>query len=504
MQAGNDSTVQRPGGLVARIESTIAEHGLLRRGEKLLVAVSGGLDSMVLLHVLHSLAKRHQWRLAVAHLNHQLRGRAANADQRLVEHTSVELGIRCVAEAADIRAFAIREKVSIEMAARELRHAFLARWAKKLGCKTIALAHHGDDQVELFLLRVMRGAAARGLGGMAWTSPSPTDAAIRLIRPLLGETKAALADFAAEQRIAFRDDASNQCEDILRNRIRNSLLPLLRKEYQPGIDAVLRREAEVLRQQADFIHAEAEQLLNERMVAFAQLPLALQTEVIRLQLLRFGVQPDYDLVKRLCAVPGKTVSASRDLVCMQEDGQVRVHKLPRPAAFFDDSNIVDISSPRGSGSFARVSYSWRVAKSSRIPAHRESGESFDAGHVGRTIVLRHWRPGDRFRPIGMRWAVKLQDLFVNAKIPALDRRRALVATTEQDEIFWVEGLRIGERFKITAKTAVRLDWFWKRGKEISRKEGSKYDPGRAEFRYAEAKSESRGPSPRSPEQKAKR
>src|ERR1700691_3006868 len=160
-----------------------------------MVAVSGGLDSMVLLHALDKLSLRHKWKISVAHFNHQLRGRASDADEKLVRKTAIALKLLIVAESADVKEFVRKSKLSIEMAARKLRHEFFARVARERKIQIVALAHHADDQVELFFLRLLRGAGGEGLAGMKWKSPSPADKTIALVRPLLDFVKNELAEF---------------------------------------------------------------------------------------------------------------------------------------------------------------------------------------------------------------------------------------------------------------------------------------------------------------------
>src|ERR1043166_2265835 len=187
-------------GLLLRTRKAIDRQVLLRRGESILVGVSGGLDSMVLLHVLQKLAPMHGWHLSVAHLNHQLRGRSSDADERLVRRTAQKLRLPVVVERADVRRFARTRKLSLEMAARRVRHDFLARAARQKRIRTVALAHHADDQLEHFFLRLLRGSGGKGLAGMKWRSPSPRDPRIELVRPLLDQRKSALRAYAAERK----------------------------------------------------------------------------------------------------------------------------------------------------------------------------------------------------------------------------------------------------------------------------------------------------------------
>ena len=256
--------------LPERVEHSIRERTLFRGGGKILVAVSGGLDSMVLLHVLARLAKAHQWKLVVAHFNHQLRGRSSAADERLVKRTATRLRLKFHAGRGDVKSLSQTNGVSIEMAARELRHAFLAKTARQARCRVIATAHHADDQVELFFLRLLRGAGGEGLAGMKWKADSPADRRLRLVRPLLNVDKAALAEYAKCVGIAFREDASNRSADILRNRVRLELLPLLRRRFNPAVDKSISRLMEIVSAEAEVVTALSEKWLAKSVAGRAR------------------------------------------------------------------------------------------------------------------------------------------------------------------------------------------------------------------------------------------
>ena len=210
-----------------------------------------------------ALSMRHGWNLTVAHFNHQLRGRSSDADEKLVRKTAAALKLPFVVARADVRKFAGKSKLSIEMAARKLRHEFFARAARERNISVVALAHHADDQVELFFLRLLRGAGGEGLAGMKWRSPSPVDGKITLIRPLLDATKAELREFARENtRFAFREDATNARLDLPRNRVRNELLPLLRRRYQPALTRTILRLMEIVGAEAELVGETAQQWLK--------------------------------------------------------------------------------------------------------------------------------------------------------------------------------------------------------------------------------------------------
>jgi tRNA(Ile)-lysidine synthase len=249
--------------LLQRIEENIQNRRLLKRGQAVLVAVSGGLDSMTLLHTLHELSSRHRWQLTVAHFNHELRGRSSDADEKLVRQTATALKLPFVAGRANVKEFAQKSKLSVEMAARKLRHGFFARTARERNIRVVALAHHADDQVELFFLRVLRGAGGEGLAGMKWRAPSPVDSKIMLVRPLLDSAKAELREFARERRIHFRDDATNATLDLPRNRVRNELLPLLTRRYQPALAKTVLRLMEIVGAESNLVGEIARQWLKK-------------------------------------------------------------------------------------------------------------------------------------------------------------------------------------------------------------------------------------------------
>lgn len=453
--------------ILDRVGKVLLERRLLPPGARGVLAVSGGLDSMVLLAVMEQLALKHQWRLVVAHFNHELRGAESDADQAFVEAAAKNLGLPCVCERGAVKTHAAAEHLSMEMAARALRHAFLARVATACSCDTVALAHHADDQVETFFLRLLRGTGGEGLGGMRWESPSPADRAIRLVRPLLGEPKAALEAFARAAGVAHREDRTNQHSNILRNRIRRELLPLLRRRFQPGLDAAVGRAAELVRAEADYAGGAARVWLKgEREGGFDDLHLAVQRRVIQQQLIALGCRVGFELVERL-----RTEVEERIMIepgrQLWRDASGSVHLQAVAASDHDPAiEFIDASVGQGALEFGGARVEWTIEQvppgREAYPQHTPGEERFDADAVGNRISLRHWQPGDRFQPIGMGNAVKLQDMFTDMKVPADERRRRIVVASEACNIFWVEGLRIGEAARLRPGTRRILRWRWSR------------------------------------------
>lgn len=458
--------------LFTRLQRHVADQHLIKRGTRLVVAVSGGVDSMVLLRLLHALAPEFHWQLSVAHFNHGLRGRASAADQRLVQKIARRLRLPCDVGAANVRQAASAAGVSLEMAARQARHTFLVECARRRRARVVALAHHADDQVELFLMRLLRGAGGAGLAGMKPRSPSPVDRTIRLVRPLLPLTKADLLACAQAMRWPFREDASNALAEFERNWVRHELLPRMRRR-QPAVDQSILRSMEIVGAEADFVSRAAEACLaglafpaDATVPAFAQLHPAVQRRVLQQELRSLGVEPTWTVVESLRERAGQRVNVGPQLGVMRgTDGKVSILKDVL-LEFEPQAQVICLNSgvTHGCQQLGKVRVEWRLRRCAQrgVSIRQPAREVFDAERVGARMVLRHWRPGDRYQPMGMPQAVKLQDWFTNRKIPAARRRQLVLAESECGEVFWVEGERISEACKVTAATRKVVEIRWKR------------------------------------------
>ncbi len=348
---------------------------------RLLVGVSGGPDSVALLHGLVQLG----YRPHVCHLNHRWRGKESDADAKFVRELARRFGVPVTVGA--------RKVPHTEAAARQARQEFFERVAQKTGLRTLVLAHTADDQVETFLLRLMRGAGPTGLGAM-W--PERRIGKLRVVRPMLEVTRAEVLKYLSAQGLKWREDASNTDRRFLRNRIRHELLPLLERDYNPGIRKVLLRTAEIFRAEA----------ANE--------PVAAERRAIRHQLGALSFRKVEEMRKLLRGKP------RRALEC------------------------------------AGLTAPFRKRQGGVKPPH--STESFDADALGPRPFVRTWQPGDRFQPLGMKGEKKLQDFFVDEKVPRQERAAVPLLCATDGRIAWVVGYRIAEPFKVTPQTkrVVRL------------------------------------------------
>ena len=436
------------------------------------MALSGGADSVALLFALRDIAGAEGVHvMGAAHLNHQLRGVDADADEAFCRDLARALALPIEVERVDVAQRARDTGVSIEHAAHTERYAFFDRAAARLGATVVGVAHTKDDQAETFLLRLLRGAGPRGLSGMH-------PRAGLVVRPLLETSRSAVRDFLRERQIAFREDASNADLEIPRNRIRHELLPLLDKRFAPGIVDVLDREAAIAREDAEFLD-EAAQRAADRLISKGAREVtldvtALLTEspaiarrVIRLaqQMVagpyRFVGFDATEAVRRFAVskstgqldLPGHRVNRRGGRVVLT-GSRGREKPTPAPDFLYQLQVPGRVSVPEA---FCTISADTKgVPLGGELDALWQPGQRneavIDAGRLAGPLSVRNRRPGDTFRPLGLRGRKKLQDLFVDAKIDRFAREIAPVIIDAAGQIVWVAGHALAEEFKVTEAT----------------------------------------------------
>ena len=266
--------------------------------KKYLVGVSGGLDSVVLLHLLHGEGFR---KLVVCHLDHGLRGAAGRADARFVQRLAHRLGYAVETDRAETRRHAAAYKQSVELAARQLRYAFFAACARRQRCPRLFLAHHGDDAVETSLFNFLRGAGAAGIAGMR---PVSQRGKLTVIRPLLGVSRAQIAEWASAHSWRYREDASNASTVHTRNRIRHDVLPILRSALGESVSVAIRRAADILREEDDWMESlvpPVGETLSRR--TLCEMPAALRRRTVLRWLRQRGVpEPGFQETERVLSL----------------------------------------------------------------------------------------------------------------------------------------------------------------------------------------------------------
>lgn len=465
-----------------RIRRNIEQAHILAVGDRLLVAVSGGPDSLCLLHVLCRLQDRLGLALHVAHLDHGLRGSESAADAQFVCETCRQWGIAATVETADVAGYRRQEHLSLEDAARRLRYAFLARAAISAGARVIAAGHTADDQVETIVMHWLRGAGAQGLRGMAPLQTLPDG--MFLLRPMLDITRAETEAYCREQGLAARRDRSNDDGRYYRNRVRNVILPLL-EQANPNLRAGVLRNAAVLAAEDDYLRAQTRRLWEERAtvergrvtVELAQWPhtaLALQRRLVReAWQAAVGAYSDLESVHVEAALhvlagpPGGQVALPGKLILRR--GYETFAILPQTTQRDDDSPLLTVGRlplvvP---GLTPLPATDWVVE--ARLEAatfditERPEGlcEFFDADRVGET-ALRRRRPGDRMQPLGLGGTKKVQDVMAEARIERALRSQTPLLVSGED-VLWVVGARRAELGRVTSATRRVLRVTFQRG-----------------------------------------
>ena len=480
--------------LLESIAETIATHDLLPAGSRVLVAVSGGADSVALLDALHRLAPLHRWHLHVGHVNHQLRGAESEADAAFVARLAAGAGLPCTLRTVDV-ARAQQDNASPENTARRLRYRLLARIARDVGARCIALAHHQDDQAETVLLHLLRGSGLGGLAGMRYASPlliasdaeaSPRHAAntatvcgaahrqadqtITLIRPLLNVSRADIRAYCARRSLQFREDSTNGTTAPQRNWLRHKVLPLLKTRY-PAAARTLARAAHVLEEDyayltelaEDWLRRHARQCTDGLLLSHADwrtLPASLQTAVLRCAMGRVaghiqGLEHAHiaharDILREGRIGVGPPLPG--DLVCRAEQDGIWIghRSLQKPFA------SITLSIP-GRTAIAPLGCSIYAAlvdscKKDFIRGSADGDGWLDSAQVQGPLSVRTRQSGDGFIPLGMTGAKKLQDFLVDARVPARLRDRLPLVVSEENTIVWVAGHRIDARYRVTAQT----------------------------------------------------
>lgn len=440
--------------LVAKVRN----QNLFQPGETVVVAVSGGADSVALLDIMTRLdCGLH---LVVAHLNHCLRGAESDADEAFVATLAGNYELPFVSQSCDVARLARRERLSLEDAGRRARYAFLEQTAARYGASSIALAHHQDDQAETVLIRLLRGSGGAGLAAMAGAAGE------RLKRPLLQVSRAKLERYLDQRGLSFRTDSTNADTAILRNSIRHELIPFLRR-YNPRVSQRLAATAEILAGDEELLEgltAAAYQRLaaNEGGEVIFQLePLLKEPRALRLRLYRRALSElrgdlmriglaHLEAIDLLAASPRPNAEATLPGGCRVKRcyGVITLGRAA-PQAPAPWERVVT-----GEGRYPLPGGGVLVVERLPRPENLDTGSRWSAflspDAVPFPWLLRGFRPGDRFTPLGMSGAQKIKDLFINEKVPPELRRRMPLLLSE-GEIAWVPGVRLGERARVTAR-----------------------------------------------------
>lgn len=461
--------------LVRQVVTAIRRDRLLMPGMSVLVAVSGGPDSVGLLHVLRALAPSWKLSVSVVHCNYGLRGQESEDDEQFVRQLCGRLNVPCTVRRLSLGSYEAAPRGSLQERARLLRYRVFRELAAREHVDRVALGHTADDQAETVLLWMLRGAGSAGLSGM------PVERNGLYIRPLLGVTRAAMLDYLASQQVDYRHDSSNRQTAYLRNRIRHQVLPVL-AALNPAIVQTLGRQAAVLRAEDGYLQeltlaALAQTAQRQRTgevvfdrAALLRFPLAIRRRVLREVLRQLHPERKAPLLTTVGVVEERLLRGTRGTRVVLPAAEVtREHDrlVVRPGkptgaspAAEDPIRIVvnPMESPTVRWPGTDLQIRLRVLPAERLvpPLVAEAGSAcacFDADRVTGSLVLRTWRPGDWFCPSGMAGhRKKLQDFWTDAKISRA-ARQAIPVLESPEGIVWVVGYRADERFVADAKTS---------------------------------------------------
>jgi tRNA(Ile)-lysidine synthase len=437
---------------------------LWRYGDAIVVAVSGGPDSMALLHLLHSVSKEQRLRLIVAHVNHGFRGEESERELHTVVRFAASLELPCETVTLDMPAYLQENRLNLQAAAREKRYAFLHDTAERHGASIIALAHHADDQAETVLMRLIRGA---GLGGLSGMTDKRAEKNMELIRPLLRMNKSGLLRYCEDYGIPYMVDSSNAKRDYFRNKVRLDILPYL-EQYNPRLSSSLQRLAEVAGAEDDYMEQQTELLLESIVsrrqghlevscVDLTRLHVALQRRLIKL-ILRYLLQEnDYLSFEgiekmRLAALPESPSTWRMDiganLVCVREYGIMRWFREQSDAAVpaLGAGGYVYKIAP-GLQALEAEPSGWTFTF--RWSAEPEAGNAqtagylacFDCSQLELPLVIRSRLPGDRIQVLGLNGSKKVQDMFVDEKVPPSCRALYPLLCDAGGRLLWIPGIR---------------------------------------------------------------
>ena len=454
----------------SRFLETVRQHCMIMPGDRLCVAVSGGPDSTALLHLLDFLKDELEIELSACHINHQLRGEESDGDERFVKELCGRLSIPCRVTAVNVKKYRSLTGGSIQTAARELRYLVFKRIIRIGASDKIAMAHTADDDTETLLINFLRGSGPQGLIGI------PPVRERLFIRPFIDIGKTQILGYLNQAEVSFREDSSNSDVKYLRNAVRKKLIPVIEKEFNPGLRGTLKRSAEMFNDIQSYLSNQAKEAVNKiasplkdgrgikiNCSEFASIDKALQREIIKTVVSRVR--------KGSASPPFLHIESMRKLACGNPPGG----EVLLPGIMASVSHGEFYLSRQRQSPTAKFSYRWHGEKPvvikelnckvtmKKVPLQTKmigNGNSvyLDGDGVPDDAEFRNRNDGDRFRPLGGSGTQKLKQYFIDKKIVRWERDSILLLASGSD-VLWVSGHRLSEKVRVgkNTKNVLKLD-----------------------------------------------
>jgi len=457
-----------------KVLKTIRDYRMISKRDRLLVGVSGGPDSVALLYLLMELRDIYNLQLYIVHLNHMLRGNESDEDAGYVRRLSKKLKLPVFIGKKDVKEFAKADKLSLEEAARIQRYEFYKQIADKLNIRKIALGHTADDNAETVLMRLLRGAGEQGLIGIY---PVRHIGNLKVIRPLLNIYRREIESFLKEKKIRVRTDSSNADNKFLRNKVRLELIPLLEENYNQNIKQVLINTADILKEDNEYLEEITEKFYSQAVLCqnnedvqldirkVQNYPLAIQRRVVRYgikkltgTLRQITYQHWNEVLKLLNSnlayghidLPnGLVVERMRRELVIRKGKAQNIRSIIYPVKIPGETLVPEF----GVKLICTIS---KRKTNLKFSTQNPYQESFDYDKIKKPVFIRTRKEGDTFQPLGMRGKKKIKDFLIDQKIPQPKKNKVLLLT-DKTGVIWLIGLRISERFKVTAKTKQVLE-----------------------------------------------
>jgi len=438
------------------------QHQLIHREDHVLVAVSGGIDSVVLFHLLFQLKDQLHLNLEIVHINHCLRAEQADRDQQFVGELAKAYEVAIISRKVNVPKFIANENYSEEQGARILRYRFFEQALKKSGADCIALGHQADDQAETVIDHFLRGSGVKGLAGM----PLRRD---KIVRPLLFATRQEIETYANIHSLHFVIDSTNVMTKYRRNRLRHELIPYLKQHFNPGIDGAVLRSAAIMGEVEIFLNDQARLALTKCLVTIKKNKIVLDIDSF---LNYFIIIQKYLLYQLLDRLPlDRSILTTQKLerilnlirqkkagkkILLNSEWELRIdhHQIIfLQARSFDVEIEVTINKiiPLRNG---ELKFNAQLITRNEFPeqfSENKNIEYIDYDRIQGNLKIRNYRAGDRFRPLKLNGEKKLSDFFIDQKIPWHDRKATPLLVCDSG-IVWIMGYQIDDRFKITDRT----------------------------------------------------